>query len=78
VLAIVAAGLAAAVVPALALPFADRGRVDVLEAPHVGARRLDLVHRRGRHEPGPAAELVVRALFVQAATALAASAVTAP
>jgi DNA-binding transcriptional LysR family regulator len=72
VLAIVAAGLAAAVVPALALPAG--AAVEMIEAPHVGARRLDLVHRRGRHEPGPAAELVVRALFVQAATAVTAAA----
>ena len=66
-LAIVAAGLAAAVVPALALP--DRALLDrklapvvVLDAPYVGARRIDLVQRRGRHEPSPAAELVARAI----------------
>jgi DNA-binding transcriptional LysR family regulator len=61
-LAIVAAGLAAAVVPALALPTDERAAVEVLNAPHVGARRIDIVHRRGRHEPSPAAELVAQAI----------------
>jgi DNA-binding transcriptional LysR family regulator len=62
VLAIVSAGLAAAVVPALALPADDPASIVVLDEPTAGARRIDLVHRRGRNEPGPAAELVVRAL----------------
>lgn len=61
-LAIVAAGLAAAVVPAFALPTHEQASVEVLNAPHVGARRIDMVHRRGRHELSPAAELVVQAI----------------
>ena len=67
-LALVSAGLAAAVIPGLALP-ADPApvRLVVLDAPEAGARRIDLVHRRGRHEPGPAAELVAQAIAVRAA-----------
>jgi DNA-binding transcriptional LysR family regulator len=61
-LAVVAAGLAVAVVPALALPAGEPAAVERLSAPELGARRLDLVHRRGRHEPGPAAELVIQAI----------------
>ncbi|BCB77424.1 LysR family transcriptional regulator [Phytohabitans flavus] len=66
VLAIVAAGLAAGVVPALALP-ADQPGVRALPVPAAGARRLELVHRRGRYEPSPAARLVVDALHATAA-----------
>jgi DNA-binding transcriptional LysR family regulator len=66
VLGIVAAGLAAGVVPALALP-ADQAGVRVLPARVAGARRLELVHRRGRYEPSPAARLVVDALHAAAA-----------
>lgn len=66
VLAIVAAGLAAGVVPALALP-ADQPGVRVLPGPAAGTRRLELVHRRGRYEPSPAARLVVDALHSVAA-----------
>jgi DNA-binding transcriptional LysR family regulator len=64
-LAIVSAGLAAAVVPALALPAVDPAAVAVLADPAAGARRIDLVSRRGRNEPGPAAELVARAITVR-------------
>ncbi|MEJ3748429.1 LysR family transcriptional regulator [Actinomycetes bacterium KLBMP 9797] len=59
-LAVVAAGLAAAVVPALALPTEQPG-IQVLAVP-IGARRLDLEYRRGRHEPSPAAQLVADAI----------------
>jgi DNA-binding transcriptional LysR family regulator len=62
-LAIVAAGLAAAVVPALALPTHEPATVEVLDAPYAGARRIDMIHRRGRHEPSPAATLVAQAIF---------------
>ena len=64
-LAIVAAGLAAAVVPALALPSQERATIEVLDAPYVGARRIDMIHRRGRHEPSPAAKLVAQAISAQ-------------
>jgi DNA-binding transcriptional LysR family regulator len=66
VLAVVAAGLAAGIVPALALP-ADVPGVRVVDGPPVGARRLDLVHRRGRHEPGAAAALVTGELLARGA-----------
>ncbi len=66
VLAVVAAGLAAAVVPAIALSTGEQGAVEVLDEPHVGARRIDLVHRRSRHEPSPAAQLVAQAISAQA------------
>ncbi len=62
VLAIVAAGLAAGIVPALALP-TDVPGVRIVDGPPIGARRLDLVHRRGRHEPSAAALLVTGALL---------------
>lgn len=67
-LAIVASGLAAAVIPVLALPAGELTEVALLQAPEAGARRFDLIHRRGRHEPSPAAELVARAIADQAAT----------
>jgi DNA-binding transcriptional LysR family regulator len=59
-LALVAAGLAATVVPALALP-ADEP-VEVLTAATTATRHIDLIHRRGRRGLTPAAELVVSAL----------------
>jgi DNA-binding transcriptional LysR family regulator len=68
-LAIVAAGLAAAVIPAMALPAEPfPAGIAVLDAPAAGSRRLDLIHRRGRHEPGPAAEQVAQAIQSRAAS----------
>jgi DNA-binding transcriptional LysR family regulator len=67
VLGIVAAGLAAAVVPALALPAPEHAAVDVLDVHCAGTRRVDLVHRRGRHEPSPAAGLVAQMLITRTA-----------
>jgi DNA-binding transcriptional LysR family regulator len=61
-LALVGAGLAVAVVPALVLPADVPPGIRLVDAPILGARRLHLVHRRGRHEPGPAAELVADAI----------------
>lgn len=61
-LAIVADGLAAAVVPALALSAQEQAAVGILDVPYAGARRIDLVHRGGRHEPSPAAGLVAQAI----------------
>jgi DNA-binding transcriptional LysR family regulator len=61
-LAIVAAGLAVAVVPALALPADEPPAIRLVDAPILGARRMHLVHRRGRHEPSPAARLVADAI----------------
>jgi DNA-binding transcriptional LysR family regulator len=66
-LAVVAAGLAAAVIPALALP-REPARIVVLDVRTAGSRRLDLIHRRGRHEPGPAAERVAQAIVARAAS----------
>jgi DNA-binding transcriptional LysR family regulator len=67
-LAVVAAGLAAAVVPALALP-EKLGPVRAITTPLVGERRLDLLYRRGRHEPSPAARVVAAAVETQACAA---------
>lgn len=64
-LALVAAGLAAAVVPALATP-EEHPAVRAITTPLVGARRLDLLHRRGRHEPSPAARVVAAAIAARA------------
>jgi DNA-binding transcriptional LysR family regulator len=66
-LALVAAGLAAAVVPGLALPAELPAGVRVLDAPASGARRIGVLHRAGRHEPTPAARLVLDAMAVRAA-----------
>ncbi|MFC7546227.1 LysR family transcriptional regulator [Plantactinospora sp. GCM10030261] len=63
-LSLVAAGVAAAVVPALALP-AD-GPIEVLEVPGAGARRIELVCRGGRTQPSPAADLVAQAIHAAA------------
>jgi DNA-binding transcriptional LysR family regulator len=60
-LSVVAAGLAAAVIPALAQPEHHPG-VRVIDSPLPGARRLELLHRRGRHEPTPAARLLATTL----------------
>jgi DNA-binding transcriptional LysR family regulator len=72
-LAIVGAGLAVAAVPMLALTAADRAGVRIVGAPVLGARRLELVHRRRRHEPSPAAralaEAIARAAAVESAPA---------
>ncbi|MEV6521617.1 LysR family transcriptional regulator [Longispora sp. NPDC051575] len=68
-LALVAAGLAAAVVPALALRAGEVSpAVRAVALPLVGARRLDLLHRRGRHEPSPAARMVAEAVAARART----------
>ncbi|ROO63176.1 DNA-binding transcriptional LysR family regulator [Micromonospora sp. Llam0] len=64
-LAVVAAGLAAAVVPTLALQIHKLTAIEALHEPYVGARRIDMVHRHGRHEPSPATELVAQAIFTQ-------------
>lgn len=64
-LAVVAAGLAVAVIPALAQPAGEQAAIATLDADGLGARRIDLLHRRGRHEPTPAAELVARAIAAQ-------------
>ncbi|HSI91845.1 MAG TPA: LysR family transcriptional regulator [Jiangellaceae bacterium] len=65
-LAVVAAGLAAAVVPTLALQIHKQNGIEALHEPYVGARRIDMVHRHGRHEPSPATELVAQAIVTQA------------
>jgi DNA-binding transcriptional LysR family regulator len=62
VLAVVAAGIAAAIVPMLALP-AEVPGTRIVDGPPVGARRLDVVHRSGRQEPGAAALLVTGELL---------------
>jgi len=49
-------------VPALALPVARPADILLLDSPAVGARRLGVVHRAGRHEPSPAARTVLDAI----------------
>jgi DNA-binding transcriptional LysR family regulator len=77
-LAIVAGGLAAAVVPTLALPPDDQATVVVVDGPVLGARRLDLIYRHGRHEPSPAARVVAQALKTRATVVGRAAAATGP
>jgi molybdate transport repressor ModE-like protein len=63
VLALVAAGLGAALVTDLVLDLLPIGGVRVLASPlDVGARLVYVAHRRGRAEPGPAATAVLEAL----------------
>lgn len=61
-LALVTAGLAVAVIPSLALPSTPDPDIQLLPATVLGARRLDLLHRRSRREPSPAAQIVVEAI----------------
>ncbi|WP_035856092.1 LysR family transcriptional regulator [Cryptosporangium arvum] len=70
-IALVAAGLAAAVVPGLALPDELPPGVKVLDAPALGVRRIGVLSRAGRHEPTPAARLVLRAITAKAASSSA-------
>lgn len=65
-LALVQAGLCAAVVPSLALPDEPMPTVRVLALPEVGSRRIGLFYRRARHEPTPAARIVLDALVQRA------------
>jgi DNA-binding transcriptional LysR family regulator len=69
-LALVEAGLCAAIVPKLALPDAPTPTVRLMALPEVGARRIGLLHRSARHEPTPASRILLDAL-VQRATDLA-------
>jgi DNA-binding transcriptional LysR family regulator len=67
-LALVTAGLAVAVIPALALPSSPDPDIQLLPAAVLGARRLDLLHRRTRREPSPAAQIVIEAIRARAVT----------
>ena len=67
-LALVAAGLGAAVVTDLLLDFMPASGERVSAGPlDPGARIIYAVHRRGRAEPGPAATAVLEALYARAA-----------
>jgi DNA-binding transcriptional LysR family regulator len=69
VLALVAAGLGAAVVPSLALEVVGLTRsrpsaaVRRLPAPQLGVRTITVVHRLTRHEPSPAVRAVIDAVI---------------
>ncbi|GAA3398423.1 LysR family transcriptional regulator [Cryptosporangium minutisporangium] len=65
-LALVSAGLAAAVVPGLAVPAKLPAGLRMLEVPAVGARRIGVLYRAGRHEPAPAARVVLDAISARA------------
>lgn len=67
-LSLVAAGLAAAVVPALAVP-GDQSGIRIVHDRLVGARRVDVEFRRGRHEPSPAARKALAAIRTAASRA---------
>jgi DNA-binding transcriptional LysR family regulator len=58
---LVSAGLAAAIVPTLAVLDQHPG-IRFIKDAAVGARRIDIEFRRGRHEPSPAARTVVAAI----------------
>jgi DNA-binding transcriptional LysR family regulator len=62
-LALVGAGVAGAFVPELALAATPPPPEVRVSAPAgIGARRIGLLYRRGRHEPTPAARVVLEAL----------------
>ena len=62
-LALVGAGLGAAIVTDLVLDFLPAANVRVSAGPlDPGARIIYVAHRRGRAEPGPAAAAMVEAL----------------
>jgi DNA-binding transcriptional LysR family regulator len=65
-LGLVLAGLAAAVVPALALPHPLPPELRVLRAPSAATRRIAAVTRAGRGGAAPATRLVLEALTTQA------------
>lgn len=61
-LTLVAAGLAAAFIPQLAISALAPVDVRVLALPGLGARRIGIVYRRARNEPTPAVRAVIEAL----------------
>jgi molybdate transport repressor ModE-like protein len=68
VLALVGAGLGAALATDLVLDLLPIGGVRVIASPlDAGARLVSVAHRRGRAEPGPAATAVLEALRAHAA-----------
>ncbi len=60
-LAMVAAGLAGALVPELALTASAPADVRVVALPGLGARRIGVLYRRSRNEPTPAVRAVLAA-----------------
>jgi DNA-binding transcriptional LysR family regulator len=67
-LALVGAGLGAAVVTDLVLDFLPLINVRISAGPlDPGARIIYVAHRRGRAEPGPAAAVMLEALHARAA-----------
>ena len=61
-LAMVAAGLAGALVPELALVASAPADVRLVTLPGLGARRIGVLYRRSRNEPTPAVRAVLDAL----------------
>ncbi len=67
VLALVAAGAGAAVVPSLALRLFGSAAVKPLPAPGLGSRTITVLHRTSRREPTAAVRSVVEAIATAAA-----------
>lgn len=67
-LAMVAAGLAGAFVPELALAASAPADVRVVAVPGLGARRIGVLYRQSRREPTPAVRAVLDALRAAAST----------
>jgi DNA-binding transcriptional LysR family regulator len=73
-LAVVAAGLAGAFVPELALAVTSpQSGVRILTPPGIGSRRLGVLYRRSRHEPTPAVRAALEDLHSVIAGRAAAS-----
>ncbi len=58
-LAMVAAGLAGALIPGLALAASAPADVRIVSVPGLGARRIGVVYRRSRNEPTPPVRVVL-------------------
>ncbi len=68
VLALVAAGAGAAIVPQLAIDLFGSEAIALVAVPGLGSRTLTLVYRSSRHEPTAAVQTVIDALTTVAAT----------
>lgn len=67
-LAMVAAGLAGAILPELAFAASAPADIRVIALPGLGARRIGVVYRRSRNEPTPLVRVMIDALRTAAAT----------
>ena len=70
-LAMVATGLAGALIPELAVAASAPADVRIVAVPGLGARRIGVLYRRSRNEPTPAVRVVLDLLRAAAAASVA-------